>query len=123
MLRGVRGATTVEQNDREQILSRTAELLTELVNANAISTEDIGAVIFASTPDLPAAFPAAAARRIGWDSVPLFGTQEIDNPDGVPQCIRVLILWNTDTPQTAVRHLYLHESARLRPDTSARKYD
>lgn len=119
MLRGVRGATTVEQNDCEQILSRTAELLNELINTNDIKTEDIGAVIFASTPDLPAAFPAAAARRIGWDTVPLFGTQEIDNPDGVPLCIRVLILWNTDLPQVAIRHAYLHEATRLRPDIAA----
>ena len=121
MLRGVRGATTVDENSREQILNRTAELLTALVADNDIQLEDIGAVIFASTPDLPAAFPAAAARGLGWDCVPLFGTQEIDNPDGVPQCIRVLLLWNTDKPQPAIRHLYLHESAKLRPDISARK--
>lgn len=116
MLRGIRGATTVDQNDREQILSRTAELLTELTRKNVINPEDIGAVIFSSTPDLPSAFPAAAARRIGWDSVPLFGTQEIDNPDGVPLCIRVLILLNTDRAQTDIHHLYLHNAAKLRPD-------
>lgn len=116
MLRGVRGATTVDQNEREQILSRTAELLTELIQANSIQTEDIGAVIFASTPDLPAAFPAAAARQLGWDTVPLFGTQEIDNPDGVPLCIRALILLNTDLPQAAIHHVYLHNAAKLRPD-------
>ena len=121
MLRGVRGATTVDHNDHEQILSRTAELLIELVSANHIQTEDIGAVIFASTPDLPAAFPAAAARRLGWDNVPLFGTQEIDNPDGVPLCIRVLILLNTDLPQAAIQHLYLHNAARLRPDLAAKQ--
>jgi chorismate mutase len=121
LLRGVRGATTVEQNDYEQILSRTAELLTELINANDMKTEDIGAVIFASTPDLPAAFPAAAARRIGWDTVPLFGTQEIENPDGVPLCIRVLILWNSDLPQTAIQHVYLHHAARLRPDLAGKE--
>lgn len=120
MLRGIRGATTVEQNDREQILSRTAELLTELAAVNAINPEDIGAIIFASTPDLPAAFPAAAARRLGWDSVPVFGTQEIDNPDGVPLCIRVLILLNTALPQTAIRHVYLHNAVRLRPDLAAK---
>lgn len=119
MLRGVRGATTVTQNNREEILHHTAELLNELVHANSIQTEDIGAVIFASTPDLPAAFPAAAARRLGWDSVPLFGTQEIDNPDSVPLCIRVLILWNTDLAQSAIRHIYLREAVRLRPDIAA----
>ena len=118
LLRGVRGATTVEQNDREQILSRTAELLSELVKVNSILTDDIGAVIFASTPDLPSAFPAAAARSLGWHSVPLFGTQEIDNPDGVPLCIRVLILWNTELAQTEIQHIYLHNAAVLRPDLS-----
>ena len=116
MLRGVRGATTVDKDDREEILSHTSQLLNELVSANAIETEDIGAVIFASTPDLPAAFPAAAARRLGWDTVPLFGTQEIDNPEGVPLCIRVLILWNTELPQAAIRHVYLRKAAKLRPD-------
>jgi len=116
MLRGVRGATTVEANDREEISRRTAELLGKMAAENGIAEVDIGAVIFSSTPDLDAAFPAAAARAIGWSDVPLFGTQEIANPSGVARCIRVLILWNTARGQKEIRHIYLHGAAVLRPD-------
>lgn len=116
MLRGVRGATTVDQNDRQQILDRTAELLTKLLAANNINIEDIGAAIFSATPDLTPTFPAAAARQIGWDYVPLFGAQELDVPDSVPLCIRVLLLWNTDISQNQIQHCYLHGAIKLRPD-------
>lgn len=116
MLRGVRGATTVRADEREHILDRTSELLSTLIKENEIELQDIGAVIFSSTPDLNAAFPAAAARNMGWSEVPLFGTQEIDNPDGVPRCLRVLILWNTDKGQQEIRHIYLHDAAVLRQD-------
>lgn len=97
-------------------MTNTAELLAALVTANKIRTEEIGAVIFSSTPDLNAAFPAAAARKLGWSSVPLFGTQEIENPSGVARCIRVLILWNCEKSQQDIQHLYLYGAAVLRPD-------
>jgi chorismate mutase len=116
LLRGVRGATTAEANDQEQIMGLTAELLTTLVSENAIDTEDIAAIIFSSTPDLNAAFPAKAARQIGWADVPLFGTQEIEHPDGVQKCIRVLMLWNTDKRQKEIKHVYLRDAAVLRQD-------
>jgi chorismate mutase len=120
MLRGVRGATTVTQNDKLEILSKTSEMLTKLVEENHIATEDIGAVIFSSTPDINSAFPAAAARSIGWSCVPLFGTQEIDNPSGVPFCVRVLLLWNTKVKQQDIKHIYLGNAAALRPDIAAK---
>ena len=82
-MQGIRGATTVEKNDKETIMEAVQELLTILTNDNDLKLEDIGAVIFSSTPDINAAFPAAAARRMGWDLVPLFGTQALDVPDGV----------------------------------------
>lgn len=116
MLRGVRGATTVEANQPAMILAGVEELLGKLVAANHIQTQDIGAVIFSSTPDLNAAFPAAGARALGWNEVPLFGTQEIEKPDGPPYCIRVLILWNTEQSQQAIQHVYLHGAAILRQD-------
>ena len=116
MIRGIRGATTVEANCAESIIARVQELLSALVDANEINSEDIGAVIFSSTPDLDAAFPAVAARRIGWNEVPLFGTQEIDQPDGVKKCIRVLLLLNTERSQQEIRHQYLHGATVLRPD-------
>ncbi len=116
MLRGIRGATTVASNEREEIIEQVTELLSAMVTENNIQTEDIGAVIFSSTPDINAAFPAAGARAMGWTEVPLFGTLEIDNPAGVPRCIRVLILWNTDLAQNDVKHIYLKGSAVLRQD-------
>lgn len=116
LLRGVRGATTVEANDQKQIMERTAELLTAIVTENAIDTGDIAAIIFSSTPDLNAAFPAKAARQMGWADVPLFGTEEIENPNGVPKCLRILILWNTDKRQKEIKHVYLRDTAVLRQD-------
>lgn len=118
MVRGIRGATTVETNEKEAILTAVAELLRSIVTENQLAIEDIAAVIFSSTPDLNSAFPALAARNIGWNEVPLFGTQEIENPDGVPYCIRVLVLWNTEIAQQAIRHVYLRNAAILRQDIS-----
>ncbi|WP_371368700.1 Chorismate mutase AroH [Sporomusa rhizae] len=116
MLRGVRGATTVTANNREEIFERVAELLTAMTSENTIDIEDIGAVIFSSTPDLNATFPAAGARRLGWVQVPLFGTQEIECPEALPLCVRVLILWNTDVRQQEIKHVYLHDAVILRQD-------
>ena len=116
MLRGLRGATTVQANEKEAVLKATRELLVALSKANAIKPADIAAVIFSSTPDLNAAFPAAAARELGWSDVPLFGTQEIDCPTGMPLCIRVLILLNTDKAQHELQPVYLSGAIQLRPD-------
>lgn len=116
MLRGVRGATTVTANNREEIFERVAELLAAMTSENTIDIEDIGAVIFSSTPDLDATFPAAGARRLGWVQVPLFGTQEIECPEALPLCVRVLILWNTDVRQQDIKHVYLHDAVILRQD-------
>ena len=120
MLRGVRGATTVEANDRRQIMDRVAEMLKMMVTANTINTEDIGAAIFSATPDLDAAFPATAARTVlGWSEVPLFGTQEIEAANGLPFCIRVLLLWNSAKAQPDINHVYLHGASVLRADAKA----
>lgn len=120
MLRGVRGATTVANNEAPAIIAGVQELLADLVKINGIDTQDIGAVIFSSTPDLNSAFPAAGARGLGWNDVPLFGAQEIENPDGPQFCIRVLILWNTDKPQQDIQHVYLHGAKILRPDLTGK---
>ncbi|MBP2625745.1 MAG: aroH [Firmicutes bacterium] len=116
MLRGVRGATTIDINVREMIMERVAELLVAMVAENGINKEDVGAVIFSSTPDLNSAFPAAAARIMGWSEVPLFGTQEADIDFGLSLCVRILILWNTDKLQHEMKHVYLRGAAVLRPD-------
>ena len=119
MVRGLRGATTVPVNEREAVLKATRELLVALSKANAIKPADIAAVIFSSTPDVNAAFPAAAARELGWNDVPLFGTQEIDCPTGIPLCIRVLLLLNTDKTQHELQPVYLEGAVQLRPDIAA----
>ncbi len=115
-LRGVRGATTCDSDSKEDIFSAVQELWRELQTNNLFEEEDIGAVIFSSTPDLSSAFPAAAVRALGWESAPLFGTVEIDNPDAVKKCIRVLVLWNTEKMQKEIKHVYLRGAALLRPD-------
>ena len=116
MLRGVRGATTAISNDPDAIRAATKNLLVALTKANALRPGDIAAVIFSSTPDLNAAFPAAAARELGWSDVPLFGTQEVDCPTGIPLCIRVLILLNTEKAQHEIQSVYQAGAVVLRPD-------
>jgi len=116
MVRGIRGAITVEHNDAEEILEATRELLTALVTANEIAVDDIASVFLTMTPDLNAEFPALAARQLGWHQVPLLGATEIAHPTAVSRCIRVLIHVNTTKKQEDIKHLYLRGAARLRPD-------
>ncbi|MCS7287453.1 MAG: chorismate mutase [Anaerolineae bacterium] len=114
--RGIRGATTVDTNSPEAILSATRELLQALVAANGLDPADLAGAIFTVTSDLNAAFPAQAARELGWTYVPLLCAQEIDVPGALPGCIRVLLLWNTDKPPSEVVHVYLRGARSLRPD-------
>ena len=116
-VRGLRGATTVERDTPEEILEATGALLEHIQQSNPdLRSEDIASVIFTLTPDLVSAYPAAAARQLGWTQVPLICAQEIPVTDALPRCIRVLIHWNTDLPQSAVHPVYLKQAARLRPD-------
>jgi chorismate mutase len=114
--RGVRGATTVDVDDRETVLRATRELLALLIHLNDIHKEDVASAIFTTTPDVSSAFPATAARQLGWLDVPLMCAHEIDVAGSVGMCIRVLVHWNTDRPQAAIQHVYLKEAQRLRPD-------
>jgi monofunctional chorismate mutase len=114
--RGLRGATTVDENTSAAILAATDELLQALVAANNLQPEDIASALFTTTPDLTAAFPARAARTLGWTAVPLLDAAELPVPGSLTHCIRVLIHWNTARPPEAVRHVYLHAAASLRPD-------
>ena len=122
MLRGLRGATTVPGDEQEAILARTEELLQELACRNKLQPVQIVSVVFTATPDLRAEFPAAAARRIGWQDVPLLDAVEIDKPGALPRCVRVLILAQMDL-ETRPVHVYLHEAACLRPDLLAENGD
>lgn len=116
--RGVRGATTVEANTREEILAATRDLLRRLIAANDIHPEDVASVIFSTTSDLNAEFPAVAARQLGWHESALFCTHEMDVPDALERCIRVLIHWNTERSLEEVEHVYVREARNLRPDRS-----
>jgi chorismate mutase len=116
MFRGVRGATSAPENTPEEILSVTRELLQELIRVNGIEEEYVASVIFTSTPDLNAAFPAQAGREVGWRRTALLGCQEIDAPDGIPMCVRILIHWNTDKSLDEIKHVYMRGTERLRRD-------
>jgi chorismate mutase len=117
MIRGVRGAITVDRNDAALVRERTGELLRVLIERNAIRADDVASAIFTTTPDLDADFPAHAARLIaGWDAVPLLCARELAVPGALERCVRVLIHWNTDRAQRDIRHAYLRGAERLRPD-------
>ena len=119
-VRGIRGATTISTNDAAAILEATEELLLAIQQANAsLTPEDIASALFTMTADLNAAYPAKAARQLGWEKVPLICSQEIPVPDGLPYCIRVLLTWNTDLPQNKIHHIYLREAITLRPDLTS----
>jgi chorismate mutase len=118
-VRGIRGATTIDRDIPEVLLESSRELLEEILHANpGLKPENMAACIFTVTPDIKSAFPAQAARQLGWQWVPLMSAQEIPVPGSIKACIRVLILWNTEQPQGAIKHVYLKNARSLRPDLS-----
>lgn len=118
--RGIRGATVATANTAEAIRSATQELLQELVAENNLDPDDLASVIFTTTPDLTAEAPARAARELGWTEAALLCVGEMETVDGLRRCIRVLIHWNTDKSPSEVRHVYLRDAVRLRPDRVAK---
>jgi len=114
--RGIRGAISVAENTEAAILTATRTLLAGIVAENAMAVADVACVWFTATPDLDAVYPARAAREMGWTGTPLLCAQEMAVAGSLPRCVRVLVLWNTEVPQEAVRHVYLGEARRLRPD-------
>jgi chorismate mutase len=115
-VRGFRGAVTVLENSRQEIMTATEQLLTMMTGENEINGEDIVSIIFSMTADLDAVFPAEAARKLGWSLVPLMCTAEIPVAGAMEKCIRVLMHAYTKKSQSEARHIYLREAARLRPD-------
>lgn len=119
-MRGIRGATTVNRNDADLIVEATRELLDELVRTNDIDVDEVAFAYFTTTPDLDAEFPAFAARSLGWLNVPLLCGHDMNvrqpNPRGVPMCIRILLLYNTDRPQREMRHAYLRGAQAIKED-------
>ena len=119
-VRGIRGATTASANSADAITDATDELLRSLIDANALDVAEVCFVYFTTTRDLNVEFPALAARRLGWVDVPLLCGNEMDitvpNPRGVPMCIRILLLYNTDRPQSEMRHVYLRGAQAIKAD-------
>ncbi|MBI2957917.1 MAG: chorismate mutase [Chloroflexi bacterium] len=112
--RGIRGATTVAENSREQILAATRELLTQLVEANGLRLEDIACAFFSTTRDLNADFPAVAAREMGWKTVPLMCGHEMDVPGALSKCLRVMLMCNTSKSADEIVHVYTRGAKDLR---------
>ncbi len=115
-VRGIRGATTSPSNTKSEIVARTKEMLETLVRLNDILIDDIASAIFSVTDDLNAEFPAVAARQMGWMYIPLFCTMEIPVQGSLKSCIRVLLHVNSDRSQEEMKHAYLHDAEKLRPD-------
>ena len=117
--RGIRGATTVQRNEREEILAATTELLELLIQQNELQADDVASAIFTMTDDLDAAFPALAARLMGWTNVPLLCTGEIPVPGSLGKCIRILLHVNTTRSAAEIRHVYLRGAVNLRPEVGS----
>ena len=122
-VRGIRGATTATANTAEAINEATEDLLRELVRLNDLEPNDIACAFLTTTTDLDAEFPAHAARRLGWTHVALLCGHDMNvrqpNPRGIPMCIRVLVLYNTERPQTAMRFAYLRGARAILADLEA----
>lgn len=117
-VRGIRGATTVEENSAPAIERAVVELMTRLQDRNGLSPEEIVSVIFTATADLDAMFPSQAARLHleGWEAVALLDVAQMPVKDSIPRCVRVLVQVNTPRPLHELQHIYLREAMRLRPD-------
>jgi chorismate mutase len=124
-VRGIRGATTATANTAEAITEATEELLKELIHLNELDKEEICFAYLTTTRDLTAEFPAYAARRLGWLEVPLLCGHDMDvqlpNPRGVPMAIRILLLYNTAKPQSAMRFAYLRGAQAIKADLDTLK--
>lgn len=116
MTRGVRGATTADENSSDAILEATRQLLALMIRRNDIEPEDVGSAIFTTTPDLDAEFPALAARQLNWMNVPLMCSHEIMAPGSLERCVRIMINWNTNKSQDEIHHVYIRNALSLRPD-------
>lgn len=115
-VRGVRGAITVDRDDRAAIVDATKRLLAAMVERNGVEIDDIASVLFSLTPDLRAAFPALGAREMGWTHVPMLHFSEINVPGSLQRVIRVLMHVNTTRSLEAIEHVYLEGAVVLRPD-------
>lgn len=115
-VRAIRGATQVEANSAESITAGTQELLREMLSLNSLTPDDVISVLFTSSPDLDAAFPAAAARLVGFENTPLICSVEIDVAGALPRTVRVMAHVDSDLSKSEIAHIYLHGAKALRRD-------
>ena len=118
-VRGIRGATTVARNERDDIIAAARELLQAVIDANDVHPDDVASAWFTTTPDLNAEFPAVGARQMGWTHVPLMCGHEMSVPGSLPMCLRILLHVNTDKGPHEVHHVYIRGASALRPDLAS----
>lgn len=118
-LRALRGATTVDEDTREQVGERTVELLSELLDRNEVDHDDIVSVLFTATDDIHSMFPAEAARKVGFGDIPLICARELDIAGATPRCLRVMLHLTTERGRDELHHVYLHGARNLRDDLPA----
>jgi chorismate mutase len=117
--RGIRGATTISANSKESILAATEKLLVEMTQANSVKIDDIAAIFFTTTSDLNAEFPASATRELGWPSnLALLCGHEMNVPNDLPRCLRILMLVNTEKGPEEIVHIYLGKAKKLKDKPS-----
>ena len=117
-VRAIRGATQLEDDSREHMLERVAEMVTDVMRSNDLQVEDFISIIFTATSDLTSEFPAYAARRLGFDDVPLICARELEIEGSMPRVVRLMAHVETELPRAEVTHVYLHGAAHLRRDLS-----
>lgn len=112
----LRGAITLERDEREHLLERVRRLLAEMLERNDVAHDDLISILFTATPDVHSVFPAVAAREMGLGDVPLICAQELDIEGAMPLCIRVMMHLVTDRDRSQLRHVYLEQARGLRDD-------
>ena len=120
-VRGIRGAVTVDRDSPEEIIARTSDLLKRMVSENGVDEEDIIHIMFTSTPDITSAFPATAARLLGWVDTPLISAVEVDVTGSLDRCVRILMTAHSSRAKREIRHIYLGRAKELRPDLASRE--
>ena len=121
VVRGIRGATTLDADTPEQVRDRVQALLVQMFERNGVDPDDLVSIIFTVTEDISAAFPASAARGLGLEDVPLLGAREMSVPGDPPRCVRVLAHVMSERSRAEIEHVYLEGAASLRPDLARRQ--
>jgi chorismate mutase len=112
----LRGATTLDRDEREHLMARVSELLSAMLDRNEVDHDDVISVVFTATDDVRSGFPAAAAREMGMGDIPLLCARELDVEGGMARCVRILMHLTTERTRSQLRHVYLHDARSLRDD-------